>query len=77
MEKIEIDRGLTDHSKKVGDEYPVYLKPDVNNDYRYFAYHNAGLHAISIEFIPELQRFFVENGLSFGLFSTFCFTKNV
>lgn len=41
---------------------PIYLKADINNDFRYFAYHSGGLHAISVEFMTELQRYFNETG---------------
>lgn len=41
---------------------PIHLKLDINNESRYFAYHDTGLHAVSIEFIKELDLFFAEEG---------------
>lgn len=32
------------------------------NESRYFAYHNTGLHAVSVEFIQQLQRFLESDG---------------
>lgn len=32
------------------------------NESRYFAYHNTGLHAVSVEFIQQLQRFVDSDG---------------
>lgn len=49
-------------SNKTSNDCPIFLKADINNESRYFAYHDTGLHAISIEFIPELDRFFNSNG---------------
>lgn len=34
-----------------------YLIRDFINEFRYFAYHDTGLHVITINFIAELQRF--------------------
>lgn len=62
VEVVELELGLTERAKNDMDYCPIHLKADINNDSRYFAYHNAGLHAISMEFMPELQRFFDENG---------------
>lgn len=62
MEIIELELGLPDVVGKNSNDCPIFLKADVSNDSRYFAYHNTGLHAISIEFIPELERYFDSNG---------------
>lgn len=70
VEVIELEFGLTEQTNT--ETSPVHLKADINNDSRYFAYHNAGLHAISVEFMPELQRFFDNNGESYQI-NYFCF----
>lgn len=69
VEVVELDFGLKVNEPKDEENNQVLLKTDINNDSRYFAYHNAGVHAISIEFLPALQRFFEENGkLFFSIF---------
>lgn len=35
---------------------------DLINDARYFAYHNTGLHAVTVNFVLELQRFTESDG---------------
>lgn len=62
VEVIELEIGLKRCENKDNEDNLILLKADPNNDSRYFAYHNAGLHAISIEFMPALQRYFDENG---------------
>lgn len=57
VECVELELGLTASM----DSSPIYLKADANNDARYFAYHNTGVHAITLEFLPELKSFFNEN----------------
>lgn len=57
VECVELELGLTAHA----DNHPIYLKADINNDSRYFAYHDTGVHAITMEFLPELKHFFSEN----------------
>lgn len=58
VEVIELEIGLKRHETHNDENNLILLKADPNNESRYFAYHNAGLHAISIEFLPLLQRFF-------------------
>lgn len=65
VEVIELETGLKAHESRVDEDNLILLKADPNNESRYFAYHNAGLHAISIEFLPALQRYFEENGMYF------------
>lgn len=47
---------------------------DVVNESRYFAYHNTGLHAVSVEFIQQLQRFLESEG-SYNCLN--CFTGDL
>ncbi|ALC46389.1 mbo [Drosophila busckii] len=59
-ETVELELGLSAaKAKGAGSSYncPLHLKRDVINELRYFAYHNAGLHIITVNFISELQRF--------------------
>ncbi|XP_062122391.1 nuclear pore complex protein Nup88 [Drosophila sulfurigaster albostrigata] len=59
-ETVELELGLSSSAANgTGDIYncPIYLKRDLINEMRYFAYHNAGLHIITVNFIAELQRF--------------------
>lgn len=58
LEVVELELGLPCSANTKSHNCPIFLKADVNNDSRYFAYHNMGLHAISIEFISQLERFF-------------------
>lgn len=58
VEVIELEIGLKRHETLNDENNLILLKADPNNESRYFAYHNAGLHAISIEFLPLLQRYF-------------------
>lgn len=62
VEVVELEIGLKTHDVQDDEHNLISLKADPNNDSRYFAYHNAGLHAISIEFLPALQLYFEENG---------------
>lgn len=66
VECVELELGLDDNSNS----HPIYLKADNSNDARYFAYHNTGIHAVTIEFLPELKNYFSENSniLLFDLF---------
>lgn len=59
-ETVELELGLSAGTTNgTGEAYscPIHLKRDLINEMRYFAYHNAGLHIITINFISELQRF--------------------
>ncbi|XP_018794479.1 PREDICTED: nuclear pore complex protein Nup88 isoform X2 [Bactrocera latifrons] len=58
LETVLLELGLPkDDPKSKSYNCPIHLKRDYINEMRYFAYHNAGLHAITINFISELQRF--------------------
>ncbi|XP_030559070.1 nuclear pore complex protein Nup88 [Drosophila novamexicana] len=59
-ETVELELGLSSGSANdTNGAYscPIHLKRDLINEMRYFAYHNAGLHSITVNFISELQRF--------------------
>lgn len=58
LEVVELELGLAEKGTKDSDNFAICLRADINNDCRYFAYHNAGLHAVSLEFISELDRYF-------------------
>lgn len=62
LEVVELELGLTNQKDKESLESPIFLKADINNYCRYFAYHNTGLHAISVQFVQELERYFDEAG---------------
>lgn len=55
MEVVELELGIQD--SKVQNNCPIYLKRDLINECRYYAYHNTGLHAITVNFIKELQQY--------------------
>ncbi|XP_020811640.1 nuclear pore complex protein Nup88 [Drosophila serrata] len=60
LETVELELGLSSSSKTgAGTAYncPIHLKRDLINELRYFAYHNAGLHVVTVSFISELQRY--------------------
>ncbi|XP_017037925.1 nuclear pore complex protein Nup88 [Drosophila kikkawai] len=64
LETVELELGLkatstTGAAAGAGSAYncPIHLKRDLINELRYFAYHNAGLHVVSVSFISELQRY--------------------
>lgn len=63
VEIVELEIGLKRCPSKDDENNLILLKADPNNDSRYFAYHSAGLHAISIEFMPALERYFEEKGM--------------
>ncbi|XP_068153700.1 nuclear pore complex protein Nup88 [Drosophila tropicalis] len=56
-ETVELELGLKSGTSNSNYTSPVYLKRDVINELRYFAYHNAGLHVVTVNFISELQRY--------------------
>lgn len=58
VESVELELGLKEQTNKNNENCSIYLRADINNDSRYFAFHNAGLHAVTIKFMPELQRYF-------------------
>lgn len=63
LETVELELGLTADTKKTY-TCPIHLKRDIINDQRYFCYHNAGLHAISIGFAQQLQEYVDESDLN-------------
>lgn len=60
METIELDLGLAIDAKERRYVCPVLLRRDPTNEARYFAYHNAGLHAVTIKFLSALATFIDE-----------------
>ncbi|KAH8278812.1 hypothetical protein KR018_009982 [Drosophila ironensis] len=67
LETVKLELGLTAGS---GDGCTIFLKRDLINELRYFAYHNAGLHVVTVSFISEVQRYLesesVEDRLELG-----------
>lgn len=57
METIELDLGLTIDPTEKSYVCPVFLKRDPTNETRYFAYHNAGLHGVTMKFLSALATF--------------------
>uniref|UniRef100_A0A1I8MYA6 Nuclear pore complex protein Nup88 n=1 Tax=Musca domestica TaxID=7370 RepID=A0A1I8MYA6_MUSDO len=57
LETVELELGLPKDDVNQPYFCPIYLKRDFINELRYFAYHNTGLHVITVNFIGELQRF--------------------
>ncbi|XP_022227934.2 nuclear pore complex protein Nup88 [Drosophila obscura] len=63
LETVELELGLSGASNtapKTPITQPnthIHLKRDIINELRYFAYHNAGLHVVTVSFISELQRY--------------------
>lgn len=64
LEIVELELGLNEH-KKDNDvtKCPIYLKADLLKNYRYFAYHDMGLHSVTVNFIKELQNYVDSEGL--------------
>ncbi|EAT41920.1 AAEL006488-PA, partial [Aedes aegypti] len=60
LETVELELGLTGVDETKSYSCPIHLKRDPLNESRYFAYHNAGLHAITLDFTRQLMQF-VEN----------------
>lgn len=56
LENIELELGLQEDDKK-SEHCPLFLRRDPLNDQRYFCYHDAGLHGITIGFVQQLQAF--------------------
>lgn len=63
LEQVELELGLPETKEAKFNYSPIFLKADINNERRYFAYHNTGLHSVSIEFIAELEVFFADGGM--------------
>ncbi|XP_053691152.1 nuclear pore complex protein Nup88 [Sabethes cyaneus] len=65
LETVELELGLTGVDEAKSFSCPIYLKRDPLNESRYFAYHNAGLHAITLDFTRQLNQFVeIEDDLS-------------
>lgn len=61
IETIELELGMTIDPKERQYVCPVFMKRDPTNDSRYFAYHNAGLHAVTLKFTSALTAFLEES----------------
>lgn len=57
LETVELELGLTGVDESKTYTCPIHLKRDPLNESRYFAYHNAGLHAITLDFTRQLMQF--------------------
>ncbi|XP_053660436.1 nuclear pore complex protein Nup88 [Anopheles marshallii] len=60
LETVELELGLPSvEETKEAKSYscPLHLKRDPLNEARYFAYHNAGLHAVTLDFTRPLHAF--------------------
>ncbi|XP_055610610.1 nuclear pore complex protein Nup88-like [Uranotaenia lowii] len=57
LETVELELGLTGVDETRSYSCPIHLKKDLLNESRYFAYHNAGLHAITLDFTRQLSQF--------------------
>ncbi|XP_055641182.1 nuclear pore complex protein Nup88 [Toxorhynchites rutilus septentrionalis] len=57
LETVELELGLAGVDEARTYSCPIHLKRDLLNESRYFAYHNAGLHAITLDFTRQLSQF--------------------
>ncbi|XP_058130723.1 nuclear pore complex protein Nup88 [Anopheles ziemanni] len=62
LETVELELGLptveeTRGVAEKGYSCPLHLKRDPLNESRYFVYHNAGLHAVTLDFTHQLYEF--------------------
>ncbi|XP_037038239.1 nuclear pore complex protein Nup88 isoform X2 [Bradysia coprophila] len=55
LETVKLELGIA--GKTVQSTCPIHLKRDFTDESRYFAYHNTGLHAITVNFVRDLQSF--------------------
>uniref|UniRef100_A0A182XP30 Calmodulin n=1 Tax=Anopheles quadriannulatus TaxID=34691 RepID=A0A182XP30_ANOQN len=65
LETVELELGLPSvEETKEAKSYscPLHLKRDPLNEARYFAYHNAGLHAVTLDFTRPLHEFVQQEG---------------
>ncbi|KAL5287083.1 NUP88 family protein [Megaselia abdita] len=53
LETVELELGISDSKDALS--CPIHLRADYINGHRYYVYHNTGLHAITMNFIGELQ----------------------
>uniref|UniRef100_A0A903Z064 Nucleoporin Nup88 n=1 Tax=Anopheles minimus TaxID=112268 RepID=A0A903Z064_9DIPT len=66
LETVELELGLPSvEETKEAKSYscPLHLKRDPLNDARYFTYHNAGLHAVTLDFTRLLHEFVQQEGV--------------
>uniref|UniRef100_A0A1A9WCN8 Nucleoporin Nup88 n=1 Tax=Glossina brevipalpis TaxID=37001 RepID=A0A1A9WCN8_9MUSC len=70
LETVELELGLPEETTTERYYCPIFLKRDYINELRYFAYHNTGLHVVTIHFIDELQRY-LESEVSSDINSVF------
>lgn len=54
LETVELELGISD-TKDIN--CPIHMKRDYINTHRYYVYHNTGLHAVTMNFIGELQNY--------------------
>lgn len=57
LETVQLELGLSGAGDKTSNCCPIFLKRDIINESRYFAYHETGLHACTVEYIAELAHF--------------------
>lgn len=62
LETVELELGLSENDELNSTESPIHLKRDPVNESRYFAYHNTGLHAMTLYFVRQLQMFIESKG---------------
>lgn len=67
LETVELELGIADLKDALS--CPIHLRSDYINGHRYYVYHNTGLHAITMNFVGELQNY-VE-----GKSSQVCFSR--
>ncbi|XP_030370114.1 nuclear pore complex protein Nup88 [Scaptodrosophila lebanonensis] len=56
METVELELGLPKESSQ-NYSCSMHLRRDLINEMRYFIYHDAGMHVVTVNFIAELERF--------------------
>lgn len=57
VENVELQFGLQGDRETAN----IFLKQDSVNEHRYYCYHDAGLHSISISFLHQLQTYVSED----------------
>ncbi|KAJ6633185.1 Nuclear pore complex protein Nup88 [Pseudolycoriella hygida] len=57
LETVTLELGILAKKLQSSSSCPIYLKRDLTDESRYFAYHNTGLHAITVNFVRDLQQF--------------------
>jgi nuclear pore complex protein Nup88 len=65
VENVELELGLQDNeenkNKTSTEVSPLFLKRDPINEQRYFCYHDAGLHGITIGFVSQLNKYVADS----------------